>query len=171
MLLLPITTQCFPAISILLRFNSWIIPAGVQETNPFSQPQVHRHSADENHRHLLRINCLDHMVFADMFREWKLAQNSMNIWIVIQFLNQCKQFLFRGFFRKFIRKRLYSNICTGFLFISDIYAGCRICAHLNDSKCTFFPCAAYAATSVFNSSLISAEIFFPSMIFAMSLSP
>ncbi len=38
----------------------------------------------------LRINCLDHMVFADMFREWKLAQNSMNIWIVIQFLNQCK---------------------------------------------------------------------------------
>lgn len=35
MLLLPITTQCFPAISILLRFNSWIIPAGVQETNPF----------------------------------------------------------------------------------------------------------------------------------------
>lgn len=115
MLLLPITTQCFPAISILLRFNSWIIPAGVQETNPFSQPQVHRHSAGENHRHLLRINCLDHMIFADMFREWKLAQNSMNIWIVIQFLNQCKQFLFRGFFRKFIRKRLYSNICTGFL--------------------------------------------------------
>ena len=35
-LLLPITTQCFPAISIPDRFKSCIIPAGVQETNPDS---------------------------------------------------------------------------------------------------------------------------------------
>ena len=34
-LLLPITTQCFPEISILLLFKSSIIPAGVHDTNPF----------------------------------------------------------------------------------------------------------------------------------------
>ena len=36
MLLLPITTQCFPSISIFERFNNWIIPAGVQDKKPGS---------------------------------------------------------------------------------------------------------------------------------------
>src|SRR5688572_25455844 len=64
-----------------------------------------------------RRHRLENSFRADVSRKRQLNQNSVNIFIFVQTVNQGKQFLFRNSRGKEVLKRFYSHFFTGFFFV------------------------------------------------------
>lgn len=72
-----------------------------------------------------------------MFRQWKLQQNPIDFWIVVEFVNFTEQILFRNIIWEFVIKREDPNLVTFLPFHFNIRARRGMIADENKGKAWF----------------------------------
>ena len=83
---------------------------------------------------LFRINGPDHPLLPDMGGKRELHQNAVYIRSPVQLVNQAKQLILAGIFRKLIGERPDSNVFAALLFVVHIDRGGRIRSNLHHGK-------------------------------------